>query len=202
MRAFLPLLLCSFIPAIVHAEPRAGCAELRKTARFTVYFERVELEKLVQTVSDATCRSFLVGENVKGKISIVGPENGKLMLDADQFYAAFLAALDVNGFTAVTQGRFTRIIEKPRSYIAQPTIQLGTHPTVVDGGIEGRCVDLRPYVLYGDRVRVIPGGLTRVALRRGSLVVNSSQGGGYKDTWVLGAQRASVEPSEEAERAE
>lgn len=115
MRAFLLSLTLTFIPAIANAEPRAGCAEVRKTARFTVYFERVDLEKLVQTVSDATCRSFLLGENVKGKISIIGPENGKLMLDADQFYAAFLAALDVNGFTAVTQGRFTRIIEKPRA---------------------------------------------------------------------------------------
>lgn len=94
------------------AEPRAGCAELRKTARFTVYFEHVELEKLVQTISDATCRSFIVAEGVRGKISIVGPESGKVMLDADQFYAAFLAALDANGLAAVPQGRFTRIIEK------------------------------------------------------------------------------------------
>ena len=78
-----------------------------------------------------------------------------------------------------------RIAESPRSYIAQRTIQLGKHPTLIDGQLEGRCVDLRPYVLYGDKIRVIPGGLTRVALRRGSLVVNSSQGGGYKDTWVL-----------------
>jgi uncharacterized circularly permuted ATP-grasp superfamily protein len=78
-----------------------------------------------------------------------------------------------------------RIQESPRSYIAQRTIQLGKHPTLVDGQLEGRCVDLRPYILYGDKIRVIPGGLTRVALRRGSLVVNSSQGGGYKDTWVL-----------------
>ncbi|MDP2275060.1 MAG: type II secretion system secretin GspD [Archangium sp.] len=126
MRVILPLLLLSFIPAIANAEPRAGCAELRKTARFTVYFERVDLEKLVQTVSDATCRSFLVGENVKGKISIIGPENGKLQLDADQFYSAFLAALDVNGFTAVTQGRFTRIIEKPRArQFPVPVVQDG-----------------------------------------------------------------------------
>lgn len=126
MRAFLLCLTLTVIPAIAHAEPRAGCAELRKTARFTVYFERVDLEKLVQTVSDATCRSFLLGENVKGKISIIGPENGKLMLDADQFYGAFLAALDVNGFTAVTQGRFTRIIEKPRArQFPVPVIQDG-----------------------------------------------------------------------------
>ena len=94
------------------AEPREGCLELKKAARFTVYFERVELDKLVQTVSDATCKSFIVAEGVKGRISIVGPENGRLMLDADQFYAAFLAALDANGLTAVPHGRFVRIVEK------------------------------------------------------------------------------------------
>lgn len=93
--------------------------------------------------------------------------------------------------TAAERDDFKRRIEAdPRLYIAQPTISLGRHPTVVDGRLEGRCVDLRPYVLFGDRVRVIPGGLTRVALRRGSLVVNSSQGGGYKDTWVLAADPA------------
>jgi uncharacterized circularly permuted ATP-grasp superfamily protein len=79
---------------------------------------------------------------------------------------------------------------QPRSYIAQPTISLGRHPTAFDGQLEGRCVDLRPYILYGEKIRVIPGGLTRVALRKGSLVVNSSQGGGYKDTWVLSADSA------------
>lgn len=101
--------------AVVSAQPREGCLEVKKTARFTAYFERVELDKLVQIVSDATCRSFLLGENVKGKISIIGPDNGQLKLDADQLYAAFLAALDANGFAAVVQGRFTRIIEKPRA---------------------------------------------------------------------------------------
>ncbi len=75
---------------------------------------------------------------------------------------------------------------RPRDYIAQPTIQLSTHPTFVDGRLEGRHVDLRPFVLCGDRITVVPGALTRVALPRGSLVVNSSQGGGSKDTWVLG----------------
>ncbi|MFM8494682.1 MAG: circularly permuted type 2 ATP-grasp protein [Planctomycetia bacterium] len=73
----------------------------------------------------------------------------------------------------------------PRDFIAQPTIQLSTHPTFVDGRLEGRHVDLRPFVLCGERVVVTPGGLTRVALPKGSLVVNSSQGGGSKDTWVL-----------------
>ncbi len=73
----------------------------------------------------------------------------------------------------------------PENYIAQPTIQLSTAPTLVDGRIEARHVDLRPFILHGERTTIVPGGLTRVALRRGSLVVNSSQGGGSKDTWVL-----------------
>jgi len=73
----------------------------------------------------------------------------------------------------------------PRGYIAQPTITLSQHPTLFGDRFEARHVDLRPYVLYGEEVTVLPGGLTRVALTRGSLVVNSSQGGGSKDTWVL-----------------
>jgi uncharacterized circularly permuted ATP-grasp superfamily protein len=73
----------------------------------------------------------------------------------------------------------------PENYIAQPTIQLSTAPTFVDGVVEPRHVDLRPFILHADRTTIVPGALTRVALRRGSLVVNSSQGGGSKDTWVL-----------------
>jgi uncharacterized circularly permuted ATP-grasp superfamily protein len=74
---------------------------------------------------------------------------------------------------------------RPDHYIAQPTLALSTCPTLVEEGIAERHLDLRPFVLVGDRIRLIPGGLTRVALRQGSLVVNSSQGGGTKDTWVL-----------------
>jgi uncharacterized circularly permuted ATP-grasp superfamily protein len=74
----------------------------------------------------------------------------------------------------------------PRNYIAQPMITLSQHPTYIDGeGFDGRHVDLRPFILYGEKPVIVPGGLTRVALRKGSLVVNSSQGGGSKDTWVL-----------------
>jgi uncharacterized circularly permuted ATP-grasp superfamily protein len=80
-----------------------------------------------------------------------------------------------------------RITANPRNYIAQPTLALSRVPTVIDDHFEGRHVDLRPYILYGKDIKVLPGGLTRVALRRGSLVVNSSQGGGSKDTWVLAA---------------
>jgi uncharacterized circularly permuted ATP-grasp superfamily protein len=78
-----------------------------------------------------------------------------------------------------------KVISEPRNYIAQPMIYLSQHPTYCDGTFEGRHVDLRPFILSGERISIIPGGLTRVALRKGSLVVNSSQGGGSKDTWVL-----------------
>lgn len=78
------------------------------------------------------------------------------------------------------------IRNNPRNYIAQPVVSLSRHPTICDDHqIEGRHVDLRPFVLYGEDIEIIPGGLTRVALTKGSLVVNSSQGGGSKDTWVL-----------------
>ena len=78
-----------------------------------------------------------------------------------------------------------RVMRNPDNYIAQPTLALSTAPTLIDGEIAPRHVDLRPFVLSGKETSVIPGGLTRVALRKGSLVVNSSQGGGTKDTWIL-----------------
>jgi uncharacterized circularly permuted ATP-grasp superfamily protein len=78
-----------------------------------------------------------------------------------------------------------QILANPRNFIAQKPISLSRHPTWCGEGFEGRHVDLRPYILCGEKTTVSPGGLTRVALRKGSLVVNSSQGGGSKDTWVL-----------------
>ena len=83
----------------------------------------------------------------------------------------------------------TRMRREPTNYVAQPLVDLSTHPTYVDGRFEPRRIDLRPFILYGDTVRVLPGGLTRVALRKGSYVVNSSQGGGSKDSWVLAPRR-------------
>ena len=90
--------------------------------------------------------------------------------------------------SAADREEFRRRIEaNPRNYIAQPTLDFSRSPCLLeDGSIEPRHVDLRPYILFGDKVTIVPGGLTRVALRKGSLVVNSSQGGGSKDTWVLG----------------
>ncbi len=98
-----------------------------------------------------------------GKGMLVGPAATRA--ERDEFRARFLA--------------------HPDNYIAQPTLALSTCPTFVDSGLAPRHVDLRPFVLTGDEVRIVPGGLTRVALTDGSLVVNSSQGGGTKDTWVL-----------------
>ena len=84
--------------------------------------------------------------------------------------------------------RFREMIKKsPRNYIAQPVVPFSRAPAFCDENMQGRHLDLRPFILYGEKVTIIPGGLTRVALRAGSLVVNSSQGGGSKDTWVLEA---------------
>jgi len=92
------------------------------------------------------------------------------------------------GPASTTEERFefkSKILASPDSFIAQPTLSLSTCPTLINGEVAPRHVDLRPYVLTGESTTVVPGGLTRVALREGSLVVNSSQGGGTKDTWVL-----------------
>jgi uncharacterized circularly permuted ATP-grasp superfamily protein len=88
--------------------------------------------------------------------------------------------------TQAQRDQFQELIcSNPRNYIAQPTITLSRAPCFLGETVEARHIDLRPYIMYGDGVTILPGGLTRVALRKGSLVVNSSQGGGSKDTWVL-----------------
>jgi uncharacterized circularly permuted ATP-grasp superfamily protein len=93
-----------------------------------------------------------------------------------------------------------RIMADPRNYIAQPTLALSCAPCLIDGSVESRHIDLRPYILMGEKVTLVPGGLTRVALRKGSLVVNSSQGGGSKDTWVLCEPESSTELLEEVRK--
>lgn len=99
--------------------------------------------------------------------------------------------------TKAEQDEFAKQIKAdPRDFIAQPTLALSRAPTIVDNRFEGRHVDLRPYILYGEDIFVMPGGLTRVALRKGSLVVNSSQGGGSKDTWVIAANDQSQTQSQ------
>ncbi len=95
------------------------CEEIRRRARFQIYFDKVDIEKLVQTVADATCRTFILPENIRGKITIIGPENKEngrpVEVDADTFYAAFLAALDSNGLSTYQQGRFIKIVDKQRA---------------------------------------------------------------------------------------
>ena len=88
--------------------------------------------------------------------------------------------------SAAERAEFAEKIERdPEGFIAQPTLELSSSPSLSETGVAGRHVDFRPYCLIGRTIRLVPGGLTRVALREGSLVVNSSQGGGVKDTWVL-----------------
>lgn len=101
--------------------------------------------------------------------------------------------------TKAEQDEFAELIKNdPRNYIAQPTLSLSRVPTLVGDDFEGRHVDLRPYILYGEDIWVLPGGLTRVALKKGSLVVNSSQGGGSKDTWVIAGPGNETADTEEA----
>ena len=109
------------VPGGAAAAPEGGarrvptCDEVRRKAHYGIYFDKVEIEKLVQTVSDATCKTFILPENIRGKISIIGPENGKVEVDSEQFYAAFLAALDSNSLAIYPSGRFLKIVDKQRA---------------------------------------------------------------------------------------
>lgn len=123
--------------------------------------------------SNDSHRSHVVNNLDKMVVKAVGESGGYGMLIGPQS-------------TKEQREEFARKIESdPRNYIAQPTITFSRAPCMIDDQFDPRHVDLRPYVLYGDKVSIVPGGLTRVALTQGSLVVNSSQGGGSKDTWVL-----------------
>ena len=125
-------------------------------------------------MTDKKQRDHVVANLDKLVVKAVGESGGYGMLVGPQSSAA-------------QREEFKQLIEaNPRNYIAQPTLDFSRSPCLLeDGTIEPRHVDLRPYILFGDKVTIVPGGLTRVALRKGSLVVNSSQGGGSKDTWVL-----------------
>jgi len=126
-------------------------------------------------MTDAKQRAYASANLEKLVVKAVGESGGYGMLVGPQS-------------STLEREEFRRRIEaNPRNYIAQPTLNFSRSPCLLeDGSIGPRHVDLRPYILFGDKVTIVPGGLTRVALRQGSLVVNSSQGGGSKDTWVLG----------------
>jgi uncharacterized circularly permuted ATP-grasp superfamily protein len=124
-------------------------------------------------MSDPVERRHVLDDLAKFVVKAVGESGGYGMLIGPQS-------------TAAERDEFRRRVEAdPRNYIAQPTIMLSRAPCIIDGKVQPRHVDLRPYILFGEKITIVPGGLTRVALKKGSLVVNSSQGGGSKDTWVL-----------------
>jgi general secretion pathway protein D len=106
-----------------------NCEEVRRKARFNIYFDKVDIEKLVQTVSDATCKTFILGENIRGKISVIGPDNGRVEVTADEFYAAFLAALDANNLAVVPYGKFSKVVEKAKA-------KQNNIPTILDGSTD------------------------------------------------------------------
>ncbi len=124
-------------------------------------------------LAEESSRKYALENLPKLVVKAVGESGGYGML-----IGPHASALEIEDFRA-------KILADPRNYIAQPTLMLSRAPCFVDGEFDSRHVDLRPYILYGDKITIVPGGLTRVALRKGSLVVNSSQGGGSKDTWVL-----------------
>jgi uncharacterized circularly permuted ATP-grasp superfamily protein len=130
--------------------------------------------------------------NVETYLASVDSEMSHIMENLDQLVVK--AANESGGYGMLVGPKSSKkeietfrekIKESPRNYVAQPMISLSTHPTFCDDQISPRHIDLRPYILSGEKTRVVPGGLTRVALNEGSIVVNSSQGGGSKDTWVL-----------------
>ncbi len=127
--------------------------------------------------------TFLCGDEKEGKYVLENLD--KLVVKATNQSGGYGMLVGPHASQADRDKFAEKIRANPRNYIAQPTLALSRVPTLCGDHFEGRHVDLRPYALYGDDIYVQPGGLTRVALRKGSLVVNSSQGGGSKDTWVL-----------------
>ena len=130
--------------------------------------------------------------NVKTYLCMIEKERNYVLANLDKLVVKAVGESGGYGMligpqsTAEQRVEFAEKIKaNPRNYIAQPTISFSRAPCLIGDELEPRHVDLRPYVLYGDKVTIVPGGLTRVALAKGSLVVNSSQGGGSKDTWVL-----------------
>jgi uncharacterized circularly permuted ATP-grasp superfamily protein len=155
------------------ADDKAVYAYVPKMIRY--YLDEDPILNNVETylLGDATQRQHVLQNLDKLVVKAVGESGGYGMLIGPHS-------------TAQQREEFARAIEaNPRNYIAQPTLDFSCAPCLIGNSLEPRHVDLRPYILFGDKVKIVPGGLTRVALEKGSLVVNSSQGGGSKDTWVL-----------------
>ena len=155
------------------ADDKAIYAYVPKIIKY--YLDQDPILENVETflMTDRTQRAHVLDHLCRHVVKAVGESGGYGMLIGPQSSVVERALMR------------ERVMADPRNYIAQPVLALSTAPCFIDGAIEPRHVDLRPYVLFGEKVTIAPGGLTRVALRKGSLVVNSSQGGGSKDTWVL-----------------
>jgi len=155
------------------ADDKALYAYVPAIIRFYLGEEPILSNVETYLLSDKTQRDYVLDHLDELVVKAVGESGGYGMLIGPQS-------------TAEQRAQFRDLIlMDPRNYIAQPTLALSRAPCFIEGRVEARHVDLRPYILFGEQVTIVPGGLTRVALRRGSLVVNSSQGGGSKDTWVL-----------------
>jgi uncharacterized circularly permuted ATP-grasp superfamily protein len=178
------------VPGLVHAY-RAGNVSLANSIGTGIADDKVmyyfvprmikyylDQEPILQNVP-----TYLASEDSDKKYIL---ENlGKLVVKAANESGGYGMLMGPKAAKSEIEAFRKKIEEDPRNFIAQPMVSLSRHPTHTDGRFEGRHIDLRPFILYGEKTVIVPGGLTRVALRKGSLVVNSSQGGGSKDTWVL-----------------
>ncbi|HAB17112.1 MAG TPA: circularly permuted type 2 ATP-grasp protein [Verrucomicrobiota bacterium] len=179
------------VPGLVHAY-RAGNVSLANSIGTGIADDKVVYHFVPKMIKFYLDQDPLI-ENVPTYLASEEDDRTYILEHLDQLVVK--AANESGGYGMLIGPKATRdeiavfrkrIEADPRNYIGQPTISLSRHPTYVSGGeFEGRHVDLRPFILYGEKIVIVPGGLTRVALRKGSLVVNSSQGGGSKDTWVL-----------------
>lgn len=172
---------------VIANAPGCGVADDKAVYAYTPHIIRYYLgeDAILPIVETYLCREHNQLSHVLANldtlvVKAVGESGGYGMLIGPHASAAERAAFG------------ERVKADPSNYIAQPTIQLSTAPCLIDGRIEPRHVDLRPYIIAGDKTVVTPGALTRVALRRGSLVVNSSQGGGSKDTWVMAGDQEAL----------
>jgi len=152
-----------------------SCSEVRKKARYNIYFDKVDIEKLVQTVSDATCRTFILADNVRGKISIIGPDSGKTDVSADEFYAAFLSALDANQLAVVPQGRFSKIVEKAKAKqnaipVVGPDEPFTTNEQMLTRMFKIRYADLEP--LRGVVQQLVSQNGDTIPFQPDTLIVN------------------------------
>jgi uncharacterized circularly permuted ATP-grasp superfamily protein len=179
------------VPGIVHAY-RAGNVSLANSIGTGIADDKVMyyfVPRMIKYYLDQepiipNVPTFLANEEADKKYILDNLE--KLVVKAANESGGYGMLIGPKATKAEIEAFRKKIVAEPRNYIAQPTISLSRHPTHVGGGqFEGRHIDLRPYIITGEKTVVVPGGLTRVALRKGSLVVNSSQGGGSKDTWVL-----------------